>query len=224
MLPQNLSPIEVRVLGALIEKELSTPEHYPLSLNALTAACNQSSNRDPVMTLDEGTVSGAVDTLRRAGLVRSFQSSGSRVPKFSHLLEDAGDLSSAQLAVLCVLLLRGPQTLAEVRTRTVRLMPAGATDDVEQTLDTLIAREPTPAVRRLPRRPGQKELRYAQLLGGDIAFDENDIDDGGVPTHGAAAPGALADRATALEQVVQELQRELADVRAEFAEFRKQFE
>lgn len=224
MLPGNLSSVELRVLGALIEKELSTPEHYPLSLNALTAACNQSSNRDPVMTLDEGTVSGAIDTLRRAGLVRSFQSSGSRVPKYSHLLEDAGDLTRAQLAVLCVLLLRGPQTLAEVRTRTARLMPDDNTDDVEQALETLIARERTPAVRRLARRPGQKELRYAQLLGGELSFDADDLDDEISTSAQTSAPRAIAERTAALEQAVQDLQRELADLRAEFAEFRKQFE
>lgn len=216
MLPQNLSSAEIRVLGSLIEKELSTPEHYPLSLNALTAACNQSSNRDPVMTLDEGTVSNAVDTLRRAGLVRSFQSSGSRVPKYSHLLEDVGELSRTKLAIVCVLALRGAQTLAELRTRTARLLPTGGTDDIEAALESLIGREPAPPVVRLPRRPGQKELRYAQLLGGEVTFDADD----------AAAPSraAPADRITALEELVHELQRELADVRAEFAEFRKQFE
>ncbi len=177
------------------------------------------------MTLDEGTVSGAIDTLRRAGLVRSFQSSGSRVPKYSHLLEDAGDLTRAQLAVLCVLLLRGPQTLAEVRTRTARLMPDGNTDDVEQTLETLTAREPTPTVSRLPRRPGQKELRYAQLLGGEVSFDADEADDEiATPSPQAAAPRAIADRTATLEQMVQDLQRELADLRAEFAEFRRQFE
>src|SRR5687768_13126027 len=117
MLPQTLGPVEVRVLGSLIEKELSTPDNYPLSLNALTNACNQSSNRDPVMALDEGAVSGGLDVLRRAGLVRSFQSSGSRVPKFQHLLAETEDLSRAELAVLSVLALRGPQTLGEIKSR-----------------------------------------------------------------------------------------------------------
>jgi uncharacterized protein len=211
-----LSPIEIRVLGALIEKELSTPDHYPLSLNALTAACNQSSNREPVMALDEATVMGAVDTLRRASLVRSFQSSGSRVPKFSHLLADAWELSRGELAVLCVLSLRGPQTLAEVKTRSARLLPEGDADAVEPALESLIARSPTPLAARLPRRTGQKELRYAGLLGGEVTYDVDDA-----PTPIRTAP---ADRITALEESIQELRRELADVRAEFAEFRKQFE
>src|SRR5688572_13310842 len=115
MLPQTLGPVEVRVLFSLVEKELSTPDHYPLSLNALTNACNQSSNRDPVMALDEETVAGALTTLRRANLVRQIQSIGSRVPKFEHLLVTAADLSRVELAILCVLALRGHQTLAEVR-------------------------------------------------------------------------------------------------------------
>ena len=110
MLPNNLEPVDVRVIGSLIEKELSTPDHYPLSLNALTSACNQSSNRDPVMALEEGAVMQAIDTLRRQGLVRSIQAIGSRVPKYQHLLAEAGEFTRAELAVLCVLALRGPQT------------------------------------------------------------------------------------------------------------------
>ena len=123
ILPTNLEPVEVRVIGSLIEKELSTPDNYPLSLNALTSACNQSSNRDPVMSLEEGTVMQAIDTLRRQGLVRSIQAIGSRVPKYQHLLAETDELTRAELAVLCVLALRGPQTQAEVRTRAARLMP-----------------------------------------------------------------------------------------------------
>ena len=216
MLPRTFSPVEIRLLGSLIEKELSTPDHYPLSLNALTAACNQSSNREPVMTLDEGTVSGAIDTLRRSSLVRSFQSSGSRVPKYSHLLADAWELSRTELAILCVLALRGPQTLAEVKTRAARLMPGSETDNVEPTLDALIARA-APIVSRLPRRAGQKEIRYAQLLGGDVSYDEADD----APSTARNTP---ADRIALLEEHMQELRRELADVRAELAEFRRQFE
>jgi uncharacterized protein len=216
MTPPILSSTEIRVLGALIEKELSTPDHYPLSLNALTAACNQSSNREPVMDLDEGTVMSAVDTLRRASLVRSFQSSGSRVPKYSHLLADAWELSRAELAVLCVLSLRGPQTLAEVKTRAARLLPDGEVESVEPALENLIVRAPAPLAARLPRRPGQKEQRYATLLGGEVSYEVDDAP--------AAARAAPADRIAALEESVQELRRELDDVRAEFAEFRKQFE
>jgi uncharacterized protein len=216
MLPQNLEPVEVRVLGSLIEKELSTPDHYPLSLNALTSACNQSSNRDPVMALDESAVSHAIDVLRRLGLVRSFQSSGSRVPKFSHLMAETGELSLAERAVLCVLALRGPQTLAEVRSRAARLIPDDNPDSVEAALEALMARDPDPVATRLPRRPGQKEARYAHRLGGEVVYEAEDAP---VP-----APSAATDRIVALEELTRELRNEVADLRAQLAEFRKQFE
>lgn len=166
MLPDNLGAVELRVLGALIEKELSTPDHYPLSLNALTNACNQSSNREPVMALDEGAVSAGVDTLRRIGLVRSFQSSGSRVPKLQHLLGEKEELSRAELAVVCVLALRGSQTLGEIRTRAGRLVPGDSPEGLDAAVDALIARTPSPAVVRHARQPGQKEPRYSHTLGG----------------------------------------------------------
>ncbi|CAN5890507.1 YceH family protein [soil metagenome] len=221
MLPHDLAPAEVRVLGSLLEKELSTPEHYPLSLNSLVSACNQSSNRDPITFLTSDVVSGAIDTLRRRDLVRSFQGSGERVPKFQHLLTAAAELSRAKLAVLCVLMLRGPQTLAEVRSRAARLIPGDDHDGVEAALDRLIAREPEPAVVRLPRRAGQKELRYAHLLAGDVIGDV-------VPeVHGEARLATLssaADRVAALEMLTQELQLEMSDLRAQFESFRKQFE
>lgn len=213
--PHDFSAIETRVLGALIEKELSTPDHYPLSLNALTAACNQSSNREPVMALDEREVSGALDTLRRASLVRSFQSSGSRVPKFSHLLADAWELSRPELAVLGVLTLRAPQTLAEVRTRAGRWLPEADADAVEPALESLIMREPPLAV-RLARRAGQKETRYAHTLGAEVVYPDDET--------ATAPPSRPGDRVAALETSVEELRRELADLRAELAEFRKQFE
>ncbi len=216
MLPQNLSPVEVRVLGSLIEKELSTPDHYPLSLNALTSACNQSSNRDPVMALDEDSVSNAITVLRRQNLVRSFQAAGSRVPKLQHLLTEAGEVSRAEVAVLCVLMLRGPQTLAEVRSRAARLMPADSPDGIEAALDTLTARAPAPAAVRLPRKPGQKEARYAHLLGGDVSYDVEDVQ--------APAPIASPDRITAIEELTRELRNEVDDLRAQLAAFRKQFE
>jgi uncharacterized protein YceH (UPF0502 family) len=175
MIPENLAPVELRVLGSLIEKELSTPDHYPLSLNALTSACNQSSNRDPVMSLDEGTVSRAIDTLRRQGLVRSIQGIGSRVPKYQHLMAEF--FSRAELAVLCVLALRGPQTQAEVRTRAARLMPGDDSTELDAALEALVTRDAEPVVARLSRRPGQKEARYAHLLSGPVA----DAADGIVP-------------------------------------------
>jgi uncharacterized protein YceH (UPF0502 family) len=207
MLPQTLGSVEVRVLGSLIEKELSTPDHYPLSLNSLVAACNQSSNRDPVMSLDGASVQHALDVLRRLSLVRSFQGSGERVPKFQHLLADSDDLSRAELAVLCVLTLRGPQTQAEVVSRASRLVPDA---DIQAALEAL------PAVTRLPRRPGQKEQRYAHTLGGEVVFEEEEVV--------VEAPAAATDRIAALEELTQELRNEVTDLRAQLDAFRKQFE
>lgn len=217
MLPQLPGAVEVRVLFSLVEKELSTPDHYPLSLNALTSACNQSSNRDPVMALDEETVSGALTTLRRANLVRSIQSIGSRVPKYEHLLAAAADLSRAELAVLCVLALRGHQTLAEIRTRAARLVSPGDTEKLEGAVEGLIERAGAPLVARLPRRPGQKEARYAHLLSGEV---HQDVDDAAA----APPPAPAADRIATLEQLVQELREEVTDLRAQLEGFRKQFE
>ena len=216
MLPNNLDPVAVRVIGSLIEKELSTPDHYPLSLNALTSACNQSSNRDPVMALEESAVSQAIDTLRRQGLVRSIQAIGSRVPKYSHLLAEVGELSRAELAVLCVLALRGPQTQAEVRSRAARLVPDDDSAGLDAALEALIARQPQPIVARLARRPGQKEARYAHLLSGDVTETSDD--------QPQASPAPTTDRIAALEELAQELSREVADLRSQLAAFRKQFE
>jgi uncharacterized protein YceH (UPF0502 family) len=221
MLPQTLAPIEIRVLGALIEKELSTPDHYPLSLNALVAACNQSSNRDPVMSLDESAVSSALDVVRRLGLVRSFQGIGSRVPKYQHLLAESAELSRAELAVLCVLALRGAQTMSEIRSRAARLLPGDEPDAIEAALEALVAREPEPAAARLPRRPGQKEIRFAHRLGGAISQSEDDDPEPHPPSPVAA--GSI-DRLAALETLVSDLRAEVADLRAELGEFRKQFE
>ena len=219
MLPNNLDAVAVRVIGCLIEKELSTPDHYPLSLNALTSACNQLSNRDPVMALEESTVSQAIDTLRRQGLVRSIQAIGSRVPKYQHLLAEVTDLTRAELAVLCVVALRGRQTQAEVRTRAARLVPAEDSSGLDAALEALIMREPQPVVARLPRQPGQKEVRYAHLLSGEIAATEEYSPD---PAPTVAPPAT--DRLSALEQLADELRNEVADLRAQLEKFRKQFE
>lgn len=215
MLPDNLAPAEVRVIGSLIEKELSTPDHYPLSLNALTSACNQSSNRDPVMSLDESSVSQAIDSLRRHGLVRSIQGIGSRVPKYQHLLAEAGDLTRAELAVLCVLTLRGRQTQAEVRARAARLMAGESSTGLDAALEALVTREPRPVVARLPRRPGQKEPRYAHLLAGSVTETADDV----LP----APPAPATDRIAALEESLEELRNEVADLRAQLSDlFRRQ--
>jgi uncharacterized protein YceH (UPF0502 family) len=195
-----LNDIDVRVLGALIEKELTTPEYYPLSLNALVNACNQTSNRDPVVKYDEPTVKSAVDRLRKYSLVRSIQRADARVMKYMHLMRDAMSLEPPELAAMCVLMLRGPQTVGEIRTRSGRLFESPSLEEAEATLNTLMTRA-EPLVARLPRQPGQKEARFTQLLSGDE------------PTVAAAAPvhtmrdlsillddrpGALADMGDAL--------------------------
>jgi uncharacterized protein YceH (UPF0502 family) len=212
MLPDNLEPVDVRVIGSLIEKELSTPDNYPLSLNALTAACNQSSNRDPVMSLEERTVSQGIDRLRRLGLVRSIQAIGSRVPKYSHLLAEVGALTRAELAVLSVLMLRGSQTQAEVRTRAARLLPGDDSNELDGALDALMTRETPPVVVRLARRPGQKEPRYAHHLSGDVTESAHE------PASIPPVPGrAAGDRVTALEDAVQALHDEVAHLRSQLA-------
>lgn len=209
-----LTDADVRVLGALIEKELTTPEHYPLSLNALTNACNQSSNRDPVVQYDEATVKSAVDRLRKYSLVRSIQRADARVMKYMHLMDEAMGLERREIAAMCVLMLRGPQTVGEIRTRGARLFEFPSLDDVEATLNRLIARSPSPLVSRLPRQPGQKEARYVHLLSGmSDARHEAQVD---VP--------AESDRFADLESIVESLRREVADLRSELGDLRRLFE
>ena len=160
----DADPVEIRLLGCLIEKQRTTPDAYPLSLNSLRLAANQSTNRDPVMDLDETTVRDAVRRLGDRGWTRLASGAGSRAIKYRHLLDDALSLTPSQLAVLAVLMLRGPQTPGELKSRTERLYPFPSLEDVQRTLQDLADRE---LVERLPRRPGQKEERYRQLLGGD---------------------------------------------------------
>ena len=165
----DLDPIEVRVLGCLVEKQRTTPDAYPLSLNSLRLAANQSTNRDPVLDLDESTVRDAVRRLGDRGYTRLASGAGSRAIKYRHLLDDALSLTPSQLAVLTVLMLRGPQTPGELKGRTERLYPFATLEDVHRTLQDLAERE---LVERLPRRPGQKEERYRQLLGGSDGEEE----------------------------------------------------
>jgi len=200
-----LDDAEVRVLGSLIEKEITTPDYYPLSLNALMAACNQSSNRNPVMHFDEATVARAADSLREKKLVHQVDRAESRVIKYRHVLYEAMSMTRPVIAVMCVLMLRGPQTVGEIRTRTNRLYDFDGLDQVEITLNTLMSGE-SPLVARLPRQSGQKEVRYAHLLSGEVKMTEPE---------GEAEPEP--DRIGKLEKEVEELKRQ-------FAEFRKQFE
>lgn len=223
MIDPALTPVEVRVLGSLLEKEVTTADNYPLSLSALTAACNQSSNRDPVMQLDEETVTQATVALRRRGLLLAIQPSGSRVTKYMHLLGEALTLDAHDLAVLGVLMLRGEQTPGELHARTARLAEFADLAQLEVTLEGLITREPEPLVARLPRRPGQKEVRYAHLLSGPPAPAEVQSASTGV---GAASGGGddRESRVDSLERTVEALRAELAALRTQFDEFRAQFQ
>src|SRR5688572_27120810 len=163
-----LSAAEVRVLGSLIEKQITTPDYYPLTLNALTNACNQLTNRDPVVSFDETVVVRALDALREKRLATMFTGQESRVAKYKHTLTDALLLTPAEVALLCVLMLRGPQTIGELRTRSERLFSFDTLPEVEETLNALASRQPQALVTKLPRQPGTKESRYAQLLSGSI--------------------------------------------------------
>lgn len=213
---EGLSDVDVRVLGSLIEKAMTTPEYYPLSLNALVSACNQQSNRDPVVRYDEETVNRSIDTLRRQALVRGIKRADSRVTKYSHLADEALSLDPAEAAVMCVLLLRGPQTLAEVKTRSARMVPSSDAETLERALEGLAARQPTALVTRLTRQPGQKEARYAHTLSGDVIVETVDAPVVRGPSDG--------ERIAALEEATLELRQALADLRAELESLRKSFE
>ena len=210
-----LNDNEVRVLGALVEKESTTPDYYPLSLNALTNACNQKSNRDPVMSLSEGEVTEALEGLRDKRLARQVSSFDSRVPKYAHQLAETFNFDRRETAVLCVLLLRGPQTPGELRGRTERMYAFDDLPAVEAALNRLAERQP-PLVRQLPRRPGTKESRWAHLLAGEVEAWEP-------PPPVRDAP-AEDERVRRLEAEVEELRREVADLTQQLNEFRKQFE
>ncbi len=214
-----LNEVECRVLGSLIEKEITTPEYYPLSLNALVNACNQKSNRDPVMNLDEPAVRQALHSLDGQSLVRYVSASDSRVTKYEHRLQEAFNFYRHEIAILCVLLLRGPQTPGELRTRAERMHPFEDLSAVQSSLQHLMKREP-PLVKVLPRQPGTKEARYAHLLSGDVESFEPKPDV--VP--GATTISAGGERIAQLEEEIASLRKEIADLKQQFAQFRKQFE
>ncbi len=208
-----LDAVAVRILGALIEKESTTPDNYPLTLNALVAACNQTSNREPVMALDEPSVADTLAELARRGLAREVHRSDSRAKRYRQTLSESLSLHPAETAVLCVLMLRGPQTPGEIRTRTGRLFEFRDVPHVEVTLQSL-ATLTDPLVVQLPRRPGQKEVRWAHLLSGEPAADAE-----GAP---APTPVARSDRVGALEPEVEAPRAEVGSLRAELAELRAQ--
>ena len=223
-----LSAAEVRVLGSLIEKQITTPDYYPLTLNALTNACNQLTNREPVVSYDDQIVLQAIDGLRDKRLATHYSGAESRVAKYKHSLTDRVLLTPAEVALLCVLMLRGPQTIGELRTRAERMFKFDALPEVEETLNALAARQPDPLVMKLPRQPGTKESRYTHLLSGPVELPA----EAGRVIAGASSPVATPppaatmadDRVGKLEQETAALRRELAELKQQFAEFRKQFE
>jgi uncharacterized protein len=215
-----LTEIETRVLGALIEKDITTPDYYPLSLNALVNACNQKNNRDPVMTLDESAVRDALATLQEKRLAGPASGADSRVTKFEHRLQEAFNFDRREIAIICVLLLRGPQTPGELRSRTDRMYRFEALEDVVSTLDRLAHRDP-PLLSMLPRQPGTKESRYAHLFSGEPP-EQASVAWALMPAN--ADGGSTSDRITALETEVSRLRAELSEVQQQLAAFRKQFE
>ncbi|MBZ5641732.1 MAG: YceH family protein [Acidobacteriia bacterium] len=213
-----LSTVEARVLGSLIEKELTTPEYYPLSLNALVNACNQKSNRDPVMNLDEDAVRQAMQRLEKQGLAGHADNMVSRVSKYEHRLQEAYNFTRHETALLCELLLRGPQTPGELRSRADRMHKFEDLGVVHSTLQRLMKREP-PLAALLPRQPGTKEARYTQLLSEDVEAWKPE------PESDTTAPSVSGgDRIARLEGQVAELQTEVAGLKQQLAAFRKQFE
>ena len=219
----TLTEIEARVLGALIEKDITTPDYYPLSLNALVNACNQKNNRDPVMTLDEAAVRDALATLQEKRMAGPASGADSRVTKFEHRLQEVFNFDRREIAVVCVLLLRGPQTPGELRSRTDRMYHFEALEDVVSTLDRLAQREPSLA-RVLPRQPGTKESRYTHLFSGEPSIPEESQNVARVPSPVPAGANSTANRITALEEEVSILRSELSEVQQQLAAFRKQFE
>jgi uncharacterized protein YceH (UPF0502 family) len=211
----ELNEVEARVLGSLVEKQLTTPEYYPMTLNGLTAACNQKTSRDPVVSYDEATVQAALDRLHDKYLVYLFHGSTARAVKYKHMLPSVYELEPSEVAVVCVLLLRGPQTMGEIHSRTGRLYDFKDLNDVQESLDSL-ARRDEPLAVRLERQPGQKDARFAHLMSGPVSAE----------TAAVARPSAHQkdERIEKLEQEVESLRTELTEFKQTFEEFRKQFE
>jgi uncharacterized protein YceH (UPF0502 family) len=214
-----LTEIEVRVLGSLIEKQLTTPEYYPLTLNSLVLACNQKSNRQPVSSYTEDQVSVALESLRLKNLAYVFYGSNNRVPKYKHVVPENFDLKPGETAVLAVLMLRGWQTPGELRGRTERMYVFTSLEELDQTLHGLMQRD-TPLVTMLPRQPGQKEARFAHLLMGEIPADAL-AEAAASASSRTTSPGS--DRIAALESELATVREELNGLRSEFEVFRQQF-
>jgi hypothetical protein len=215
----ELTALEARVIGCLIEKAITTPDQYPLSLNALTNACNQKSNRDPIMDLDERTVQQTVDGLARKHLILEKSGFGSRVPKYQHRFCNTGfgapTFTPLETAIVCELLLRGPQTPGELKTRTARMAEANDVSDVENALLNLATREDGPYVAQLPREPGRRDSRYAHLFSGDVEIPESPVP---AAASAESRPRPQHDRIGRLEELVEELRRELDELKAKLSE------
>jgi uncharacterized protein YceH (UPF0502 family) len=211
-MPVELTAHEARVIGCLIEKQIATPDQYPLSLNALTNACNQKSNRDPVLSLDEREVQAVIDALQRRQMVLEKSGFGSRVPKYQQLFCNTqfGSLkfTPQQTGIVCELLLRGPQTPGELRSHAARLAPLRDVGEVEAALEDLMTRPDGPYVARLPREPGRRESRYMHLFGGEVPPADVDVE---------ALPGAVESGASSLESRVATLEAAVAQLEAEIA-------
>jgi uncharacterized protein len=223
-----LDEIELRVVASLLEKKMSTPEYYPMTLNALKNACNQSSNRDPVVAFDEKTVASALERLRDKGFSRVVHAADSRVPKYKETLTEYFMLGDEEAAVLCELMLRGAQTVGELRNRTARLWNFKELSEVEEALTNLIEKPPRPLIVRLPRQPGQKEPRSAHLLAGEVNIEEIAASHSThhAPRIEAAMLEARAEneRFAKLETEVETLKQELENLKQQFEGFKKQFE
>lgn len=221
----TLNPVEIRVLGSLIEKQLSTPDYYPLSLNALVNACNQLSNREPVVSYDEDTVLKALDSLRKKGLARAISGPDMRVPKYAHAVEDFFNLAIQEVAVLCILMLRGIQTLGEIRGRSGRLYEFTDLSEVELTIQGLTERQPQALVVKLARQPGTKESRYSHLLGGMVEVEKLPEKAPEVKQVEVLALNTNEnERIEKLEKEVQDLREQIAVLSQQFQEFKHQFE
>jgi uncharacterized protein len=215
-----LTDTEVRVLGSLVEKQVTTPEYYPLTLNSLTLACNQKNNRNPVTSYSENDVAAALEILREKNLAYVFYGSTSRVPKYKHVMTEVLHLNPAELAALCVLMLRGSQTTGEIRGNGSRLHEFASLEEVEATLNALISREPDRLVIRLPRQPGQKEVRYAHLLSG-----EPDVETmAATESSPVVRRRSDSEKVEKLEQDVLTLTTQVQQLQQQFDEFKKQFE
>ncbi len=215
-----LNEVEIRVLGCLIEKQITLPDYYPLSLNALVNACNQKSSRNPVVSYDEQTVMRALDSLREKNLAWSFKGVDSRVLKYGHVFEKPFEVDRKEMVVMCLLMLRGAQTPGELRSRAASLFNFSSLDEVEETLQSLTDRDRKPLIVKLPRQAGTKESRYAHLLAGEVTVDYEEA----APRESSSRSRVDDERVSRLEEEVTNLRRDLAELQQQFLDFKKQFE